>query len=241
MLPNPLHFPNPSSSSRRRSRYNRRGSHRPKPEYERNVVSAFFALASAVLLAIAEAEPKWLHILSGKCEGKIIGLYKVVAYKHPEVLTSYCFTPTIVVLLRAVVALCCIGIIAGMFSCLLDLCGTMNSCLKLVKDYSVGNVITVIMCVTSSLLVYWVTRILEEQSGKDSNMPVKVKFDISFFLVVAAGASAVMATALSLVMHCYLHRTRQRTRSEEELSLDLLYSMLPADSFADIPPPAYSP
>lgn len=97
------------------------------------------------------------------------------------------------------------------------------------------------MCVTSSLLVYWVTRILEEQSGKDSNMPVKVKFDISFFLVVAAGASAVMATAFSLVMHCYLHRTRQRTRSEEELSLDLLYSMLPADSFADIPPPAYSP
>lgn len=101
--------------------------------------------------------------------------------------------------------------------------------------------LAVIMCVTSSLLVYWVTRILEGQRGKDSHTPVKVKFDISFFLVVAAGASAVMATASSLVMHCYLHRTRQRTRSEEELSLDLLYSMLPADSFADIPPPAYSP
>ncbi|XP_068709642.1 transmembrane protein 127-like [Montipora capricornis] len=239
MLPTPLYFPNPSSSARRRSRY-RRGSRRPKPEYERNVISAFFALASSVLLAIAEAEPKWLHIITGKCEGKYIGLYKVIAYKHPEVLTSYCFTPTIALLLRLVVALCCIGIIAGMFSCLLDLCGTMNSCLKVVKDYSMGNVITVIMCVASSLLVFWVTKILEAQPG-NLHTPAKVKFDISFFLVVAAGASAVMATALSLVMHCYLHRTRERTHSEEELSLDLLYSMLPADSFSDIPPPAYSP
>ena len=97
------------------------------------------------------------------------------------------------------------------------------------------------MCVASSLLVYWATRILEAQPGGDSHTPAKVKFDISFFLVVAAGASSVMATGLSLVMHCYLHRVRERTPSEEELSLDLLYSMLPADSFSDIPPPAYSP
>ena len=99
----------------------------------------------------------------------------------------------------------------------------------------------VIMCVASSLLVYWVTRILETESGTDTSTPAKVKFDISFFLVVAAGASSVMATGLSLLMHCYLHRVRERTRSEEELSLDLMYSMLPADSFSDIPPPAYSP
>ena len=55
---------------------------------------------------------------------------------------SYCFTSTIVVLLRLVVALCCVGIVAGMFACLLDLCGTMNRCLKVIKDYSLGNVVT---------------------------------------------------------------------------------------------------
>ena len=96
------------------------------------------------------------------------------------------------------------------------------------------------MCVSSSLIVYWVTRILESESESEI-APGKVKFDISFFLVVAAGASSVMATGLSLLMHCYLHRVRERTRSEEELSLDLLYSMLPADTLSDIPPPAYSP
>lgn len=88
MLPRPLYFPYQSSYSRRRPR-NRRSSRRPKPEYERNIVSAFFALAAAVLLAIAEAEPKWLHIVSGKCEGKYIGMYKVIAYKHPEDLSKF--------------------------------------------------------------------------------------------------------------------------------------------------------
>ena len=42
-----------------------------------------------MLLAIAEAEPKWLHIVSGKCEGKYIGMYKVIAYKHPEELSKF--------------------------------------------------------------------------------------------------------------------------------------------------------
>jgi len=88
MLPRPLYFPYQSSLSRRRPR-NRRSSRRPKPEYERNIVSAFFALASAVLLAIAEAEPKWLHIVSGKCAGKYIGMYKIIAYKHPEELSKF--------------------------------------------------------------------------------------------------------------------------------------------------------
>lgn len=51
-----------------------------------------------MLLAIAEAEPKWLHIVSGKCEGKYIGMYKVIAYKHPEELSKFsvpisCFRP----------------------------------------------------------------------------------------------------------------------------------------------------
>lgn len=55
---------------------------------------------------------------------------------------SYCYTKTIVLLLRVVVALGCAGIVCGMFSCLLDLCGTMNRCLKVVKDYSIGNVLT---------------------------------------------------------------------------------------------------
>jgi len=97
----------------------------------------------------------------------------------------------------------------------------------------------VLMCVTSSLLIYWVTRILETVGEVDSKDPAKVKFDVSFYLVVAAGGSSVMATLFSLIMHCYLHSVRERTQSVDEL--ELMYSMLPADSVSDFPPPAYSP
>ena len=97
----------------------------------------------------------------------------------------------------------------------------------------------VVMSITSSLLVYWVTRILETFGEGDSKDPAKVKFDISFYLVVAAGGSSVMATLFSLIMHCYLHHMRERTQSVDEF--ELMYSMLPADSVSDFPPPAYSP
>ena len=103
------------------------------------------------------------------------------------------------------------------------------------------NFSAVVMCVATIIIVYMVTRILEEVGEEDSSDPAKVKFEISFCLVVAAGGSSVLATALSLVMHCYLHRMRERTQSDEELSLELIYSMVPADSISDVPPPAYSP
>lgn len=79
MLPGrPLVLNDYSGFSRRR---NSRRGRRPKPEYERNIVSAFFALTSAVLVAIAEAEPKWVKIDGGRCDGDYLGLYKVIAYK----------------------------------------------------------------------------------------------------------------------------------------------------------------
>jgi hypothetical protein len=86
----PLQFGDYSGFTRRRDNRRDRNSRRPKPEYERNVVSAFFALASAVLIAIAEAEPKWLRIVGGRCSGDYIGLYKVIAYKSATSLGEKC-------------------------------------------------------------------------------------------------------------------------------------------------------
>ena len=81
MFPRPIRFPEYQGYSRRR----RRGSrHRPKPEYDRDITAAFFALASAILLAVAEAEPRWLLLKGGRCSGYYIGLYKVIAYKSAK-------------------------------------------------------------------------------------------------------------------------------------------------------------
>lgn len=91
MIPRPWNFHDPVYLPRRRSRRNRSStrSRRPKPEYDRNIISAFFALATAVLLAIAEAEPKWIKIIGGKCTGKYLGLYKVIAYSSSSDLGKF--------------------------------------------------------------------------------------------------------------------------------------------------------
>lgn len=91
-------------------------------------------------------------------------------------------------------------------------------------------------------LVYWVTQLLEHSSNaqiKGKETTIKVKFEVSFYLVAAAGASSVLATAFGL-LYCQ-RRHRQRSASDDELSLELMYSMSHADSLSDIPPPAYSP
>ena len=97
------------------------------------------------------------------------------------------------------------------------------------------------MCTITSLLTYWVTQIIEVNDKGDDGTPVRVRFDISFYLVAAAAVSSVLATGLSLFMLCLLQRSRERTRSHDDLSMELMYSMLPADSLSEIPPPAYSP
>ena len=107
MLPRPLYIPDYNGYSRRRSR-SRRSSRRPKPEYDRNIVSAFFALASAVLLAIAEAEPKWLRIVGGRCSGQYIGLYKVIAYRSPEDLSKFQPLVSEFIRLRRCCVACCL-------------------------------------------------------------------------------------------------------------------------------------
>ena len=56
-----------------------RSGRRPfgKPESERNVPAAFFSLLVGGLFAVALAEPNWLSIKGGKCNGHHLGLYKI--------------------------------------------------------------------------------------------------------------------------------------------------------------------
>ncbi|EDO31079.1 predicted protein [Nematostella vectensis] len=247
LQPRPLYFESFQRSTHRRSRRNRnQHRHRPKPEYERNIVSAFFALASAVLLAIAEAEPKWIKIIGGKCNGDYIGLYKVIAYKSSSDLEQFCYSGKMVLILQFVVSICCIGIVASMFACLLDLCGTLNKILRWLKNNSVANILTAVLCVATNAMVYWVSHILENSAvaqipGNTPWTKITVKFEVSFFLVTAAGGSSVLAAAFGL-LYCKHRQRHARTQSEEDLlSMELMYSMQAADGLSEIPPPAYAP
>ena len=64
------HFP--YSLQTRRSR-----RHHGKPEYHRNIPSAFFGLVVAGLFAVTIAEPNWFHLDGGLCTGRHVGLYTI--------------------------------------------------------------------------------------------------------------------------------------------------------------------
>jgi len=100
----------------------------------------------------------------------------------------------------------------------------------------------VTFCVITNILVFWVTRELEKSPGAQNlgkHEIIKVTFEVSFYLIAAAGGSSVLATAFGL-LYCQ-RRHRRRSTDDDELSLELMYSMHHADSLSDIPPPAYSP
>lgn len=98
---------------------------------------------------------------------------------------------------------------------------------------------TALLCVVTSLLIYWVTAITEKTATGENDKKVHVKFDISFYLVVAAGVSSVLATAIS-VSQCR-RVFRERSIVDDEMSLELMYSMHSADSLSQLPPPEYVP
>lgn len=59
--------------SRRRRRHRRHG----KPEFRRNIPSAFFGLIVTGLYAVTMAEPNWFQLEGGECTGKHLGLYTI--------------------------------------------------------------------------------------------------------------------------------------------------------------------
>lgn len=89
-------------------------------------------------------------------------------------------------------------------------------------------------------LVFWVTRELEKSDiaqNPGQHEKITVTYEVSFYLVAAAGATSVLATAFG-VLYCQ-RRHRQNHMTDDEL--ELMYAMHNADSLSDIPPPAYSP
>ena len=69
------HFPYSFHTRRYRRRHG-------KPEYHRNIPSAFFGLVVTGLFAVIMAEPNWFHLDGGVCTGKHVGLYTIFGVKN---------------------------------------------------------------------------------------------------------------------------------------------------------------
>jgi len=91
---------------------------------------------------------------------------------------------------------------SSLFAFVLDTLGVTHKTLKVLRRNAVGSVLTVFFCVTVIGLSYYITTLIEyqqEENKTHSNARIEVKFDVSFYLVAAAGSLAVLATAANLL------------------------------------------
>lgn len=112
-----------------------------------------------------------------------------------------CVTERSVLLFKTLISFTFLAIIFSLCSFILDLVGPTHRSFKLMRRSAAFNIVTVLMCVVITLFLYWVTVVvssLQDESLLESakDMP-QVSFDVSFYLITAAGVMSVVAVACS--------------------------------------------
>jgi len=229
------HLPYSLHSRRHRRRHG-------KPEYRRNIPSAFFGLVVTGLFAVTMAEPNWFHLSGGICTGKHIGLYTIFGVDKSQ-LKSACITPMIITKLRVCAALCFIAIITSMFQFSLDVCGANKKGLKCLRRNSAGNIVSVLLAIVVMLICYWITVDIS-QIRLQGNIIVTSRLDVAFYLIIGAGIAAIVATSLSLLqITCEKQERRQHSRGSD-MQLQLIQNHEQESDLHQIPPippPLYEP
>lgn len=129
------------------------------------------------------------------------GITGFIYHGYDETLVN-CVTPQIVTTFRVVIVFVFFALAASLFAFSLDTFGVMHRLLKVLKRNAVGSIATVVFCVVVVGLCYYVTTLLVhelELSKVNRGTRVEVKFEVGFYLVSAAGAVAVLASAANLL------------------------------------------
>ncbi|KAK7110937.1 hypothetical protein V1264_014731 [Littorina saxatilis] len=111
-----------------------------------------------------------------------------------------CVTERVVMIFKIIIALTFLAILTSLISFSLDLVGLEHRLFKLLRRSAVFNIFTVLVCVGIITFLYWATvDVLDLQHNPSipHNDNVKVTFDVSFYLITAAGACSVIAVAFN--------------------------------------------
>uniref|UniRef100_T1IIZ6 Transmembrane protein 127 transmembrane region domain-containing protein n=1 Tax=Strigamia maritima TaxID=126957 RepID=T1IIZ6_STRMM len=196
----------------------RRRSH--NKEKERNLVSSVLSMLVIALISTAIAQPRWFYLHGGACPHSYLGVeqfFNFGSIKQSD--SSYtnsvhhdlhsleldfnnCVNPHIILMMRLVIAFSFLAIMSSLFAFVLDTLGVTHKTLKLLRRNAFGSMLTIFFCVTVIGLSYYITTLIEfqqQQNKERADSIVEVKFDVSFYLVAAAGWLAVMATAANLL------------------------------------------
>lgn len=158
-----------------------------------------------------------------------------------------CVNYKAVFLFKTVIVFCFLGILCSLLAFILDLLGPKTRALKLLRRNAILSIVTVIICVVINLFCYWMTTEVDAVQVKTklhTGSKVSVDFDVSFYLVTAAGCVSLLATAFNC-----LRRYPMYEDSQGESLLDDYDGMDPVSALGpDMsqlaslpPPPAYTP
>ncbi|XP_071947919.1 transmembrane protein 127-like [Antedon mediterranea] len=243
-----------SSSGRSSRRHRRRHRHhrhrrsrqiRPKTT-ERNLVAAIMGMVVIAFLIAALAEQKWFSLHGGKCDKEYIGAYEFLT-PHVENTPSmeYCITSQVVTIMRINISFIFLSIISSLIAFFLDTLGPMKHVIKTIRRHSVGNIVTVLLCVTICGFCYWVTTLMEKVLNSyklAEGSKVSVSYDVGFYLVAGAGSLSVIISATNLLRRYSAYEVVPRERLMDDWDNFLEAELRSAPQLTEMPPPpAYTP
>ncbi|XP_062566363.1 transmembrane protein 127-like [Saccostrea cucullata] len=155
-----------------------------------------------------------------------------------------CVTHKAVSLMKTIISFTFLALLCTLCAFILDLVGPTQRSLKIIHRNAILNIIAVILCVIIDLFCYWlVTEVLflQKMTKLHTGSKVTVTFDISFYLIAAAGGMGVFATALNCLRRYPVYEDDQANALLEEHAYDCVHpdpGTGPPDHHP--PPPPYS-
>ncbi|KAK3610416.1 hypothetical protein CHS0354_016595 [Potamilus streckersoni] len=239
---------------------------------ERNLFAAVCSMVVIVILCTALAEPKWVHLQGGGCmsAGELhhLGAYQFfypgrflsqeydlnnnlahIIYQFgsgTSDIMDNCVTYRAVLLMKMIISFCFLGIICSLGAFILDLVGPTQRAWKILRRNAILSIITVIITVVINLFCYWLTtdvEHLQKETKRHTGSKVDVTFDISFYLVTAAGGVSILATAFNCLKRYPIYEDSQgESLLEDYDGMDATFTGGDLSPLSNLPPPpAYSP
>uniref|UniRef100_A0A1E1XDF0 Putative conserved plasma membrane protein n=2 Tax=Amblyomma TaxID=6942 RepID=A0A1E1XDF0_9ACAR len=193
-------------------------------ERERNLLAAVLSIVVIATLSTALVHPRWFYLQGGGCGHKYLGVqnFFYVGYfeafprlfvNGPSRLPSYiyygwnevmkdCVTPTIVSLQRVLIVLCFLAILSSLLQFFMDALGVTYKWLRVIRRNAFCSIVTVGLCLGVVGTCYYISTLMEvqqEMTKPSRSSRVEVSFSVSYHLVAAAGAAAVLAAGANLL------------------------------------------
>ncbi|CAD5115347.1 DgyrCDS4327 [Dimorphilus gyrociliatus] len=209
-----------------------------------------------VVLCAAIAEPNWFHITGGECkyfdhkellhlgaqqffyDGSFLKPYNkeistIYRYgnRNSELLIN-CVTKPIVKAMKAILTLCILAFLFSLIQFSLDLISPADKGFRFARRNGMFSIFSAVTIVVICGLCYHVAESLHkfQRNLKSSGgNQVMIRFDISFYLISAAGGCSIFSTAANILYLRKFYRTPRRI-FENELGPPI---------FSDVQPPPY--